>query len=48
MDEPSKFFATGKCEACGHVTDVRAAGCNYMLSGPADVIMEILAEGGGR
>lgn len=31
MDEPNTFFKTGRCEACGHVTDIEKRGCNYMV-----------------
>lgn len=39
IEEPNKFFTSGKCEECGNVTDIREVGCNYVLAGPADVIM---------
>ena len=28
--EANLFFTSGKCEECGHVTDLVKAGCNYM------------------
>ena len=28
--EEDRFFTHGKCEECGHVTDLTKAGCNYM------------------
>jgi len=31
MDIPNTFYRTGKCEGCGHVTDIEKDGCNYML-----------------
>lgn len=31
MEEPNKFFTTGRCEECGHVTDIEARGCNFVL-----------------
>ena len=31
MEVPNKMFTTGKCEECGHITDIRRDGCNYML-----------------
>jgi hypothetical protein len=31
IDEPNKFFTHGKCEECQHITDLRFAGCNYLL-----------------
>jgi transcription elongation factor Elf1 len=30
IDEPNKFYATGQCEECGHITDMRIKGCNYL------------------
>jgi hypothetical protein len=29
MEVKNKFFTTGKCEACGRVTDIRKDGCNF-------------------
>ncbi len=31
MDEPDRFFTKGKCDECGHVTDIQAQGCNYLV-----------------
>jgi len=31
MDEPNKFFVEGHCEECGHITNIRETGCNYLL-----------------
>lgn len=31
METSNLFFKTGKCEACGAITDIAAKGCNYML-----------------
>ena len=31
IDEANKFFTTGRCEECDHVTDIRKKGCNYMV-----------------
>jgi hypothetical protein len=31
MDEPNVFYETGDCDQCGHVTDIRKNGCNYMM-----------------
>jgi hypothetical protein len=28
---PNKLFTHGHCEECGHVTDIKRRGCNYML-----------------
>lgn len=31
IEEPNKFYTSGKCEECGHITDMLKKGCNYML-----------------
>ena len=31
IEEPNVFHRTGTCDQCGHVTDIEAAGCNFML-----------------
>lgn len=31
MEEPNKFFTTGTCGECGHVTDIAKQGCNYLV-----------------
>jgi hypothetical protein len=31
MDVPNRLFTSGSCEACGHVTDIEARGCNYLV-----------------
>lgn len=31
MVEPDVFFTQGKCEECGHVTDLTKTGCNYLV-----------------
>ena len=31
IDEPDTFYAKGKCEECGHITDIEKKGCNYMV-----------------
>jgi hypothetical protein len=30
MAIPNKIFETGGCDKCGHVTDIRKTGCNYL------------------
>ena len=30
IDEPNVFYSSGKCEECGHVTDIEKKGCNYL------------------
>lgn len=31
MEEPNKFYTSGRCEECSEVTDIRISGCNYLL-----------------
>ena len=31
MSEANKFFTSGTCEECGHSTDLKTAGCNYLI-----------------
>jgi hypothetical protein len=28
---PNVFHIKGKCQECGHITDILAKGCNYMV-----------------
>ncbi len=44
IEEPNTFYTSGKCDACGHVTDIKKNGCNFMViarltdnPGPRDV-----------
>lgn len=30
IDTKNQFFTKGQCEECGHITDLRLAGCNYL------------------
>jgi hypothetical protein len=30
IDERNVFYATGKCEECKHITNMRLRGCNYL------------------
>jgi len=30
MEVPNKMFTRGICEECGHETDIKARGCNYL------------------
>jgi hypothetical protein len=32
MDEANVFHKLGKCEECGHITNIERDGCNYMLT----------------
>lgn len=29
IEEPNVFYTKGSCDKCGHVTDIKAKGCNY-------------------
>lgn len=31
MEEPNNFYEAGKCEDCGHITNLIENGCNYLL-----------------
>ena len=31
MDTPNVFHTFGRCEECGHITNIRKQGCNYLL-----------------
>lgn len=31
MEVPNKMFTSGRCEECGYVTDIRRAGCNFLV-----------------
>jgi hypothetical protein len=31
IDTPNHFFTYGDCEECGGRTDLKKAGCNYMM-----------------
>jgi hypothetical protein len=30
MEDKNIFYASGKCEECGSITDIRKNGCNFM------------------
>lgn len=30
-NNPNTFTVTGHCEDCGHITDIAARGCNYLV-----------------
>lgn len=54
IDVPNVFYTSGKCEECGHVTDIRAKGCNYLATaGPENganlaLLDEMLKRDGGE
>lgn len=31
IEQPNRFHTTASCDKCGHVTDIKKQGCNYML-----------------
>lgn len=31
MEKANAFYTQGKCEECGHITDIIKDGCNYLL-----------------
>jgi hypothetical protein len=31
IDKPNVFHVSGGCDKCPAITDIRAAGCNYMV-----------------
>jgi hypothetical protein len=35
MEIKNMFFKAGKCEVCGHITDIEKDGCNYMMQDSA-------------
>lgn len=34
MEQANVLYTKGTCDSCGHVTDIRAQGCNYILHIP--------------
>ena len=32
IGKPNTFYKSGQCDKCGHITDIEAQGCNYILS----------------
>ena len=48
MEEPNKMFTSGACEDCGKVTNIKKRGCNYLLMGPVETVMEILNQKGDK
>jgi DNA-directed RNA polymerase subunit RPC12/RpoP len=32
MPDVNKFYTQGRCEECGHVTDIEKDGCNFMAA----------------
>ena len=31
IEEPNVFYATGRCDECGALTNLRETGCNYLV-----------------
>ena len=42
---PNKLFVEGHCEDCGHITDLKKAGCNYMVTLAVGGIADMPHEG---
>ena len=41
MPDANKFYEQGVCEECKQTTDIRARGCNYLLTSlPIDLFLE--------
>lgn len=36
MEEPNVLYTTGTCDKCGHLTNIKEDGCNYMLHIPVN------------
>jgi hypothetical protein len=32
MEDPNVLYTKGHCDKCGHMTDIKAQGCNYLLA----------------
>lgn len=44
MDEPNVLYETGTCDVCGHVSNIKANGCNYLVVGQNKSVTEFLAD----
>lgn len=31
IDRPNTLYETGHCDKCGHITNIKERGCNYLL-----------------
>ena len=41
IDVPNVFYTQGQCEECGHISNLKAQGCNYLLMlGPVPPTLE--------
>jgi hypothetical protein len=38
MTEPNVLYKTGRCDECGHVTDLEQKGCGFMLVSSSDPV----------
>lgn len=36
MTEPNVLYTSGKCDECGHVTDIQLRGCGFMYVASGD------------
>jgi transcription elongation factor Elf1 len=42
VEEPNEIHATGTCDNCDAVTDIRKQGCNYMLVRSLNDVADLL------
>lgn len=41
METPNVFYTSGSCEECGHVTDIKKKGCNFiMITVPPEIFTD--------
>jgi hypothetical protein len=45
MATANQFFETGTCDHCGHVTNIKFQGCNYLVIGKHDLLDEMTRDG---
>ena len=38
MDTPNAFYTSGKCDECGHITQLKTGCCGFMLVQSADPV----------
>ena len=46
IEKPNVFYTSGECEECQHVTDLREAGCNYMMHNLPDEVVRVVQKEG--
>lgn len=42
IEKENVFYAAGKCEECGHVSDLIKDGCNYLLIATGDNVIDAI------